>query len=805
MGIGNNEIHSLVIPTYNRDFYSEFIDGSHSSYSCITSESISQIMRYCQTSPWRPWMYVSYEFRDFLKNTIPEVTKKFGMPSGYTLEQRCTILQCAGDYDRAGEMLRRLNVPNISIEQAYLLCVQRLITEGTRFTDQKFFNFIVSQKPETLTRNERVLLLQSLHKLLTLFAHYRKDDAWFTVVYQLSERLLQYLDGFDRAIAEVRVFGYLAAVDFNRKKIARAIMTLKNALKLIDQIGKTRLQNSYELFLLKETKRRLLRDLDFYFSQQRNTSARESAIRQLQQIDPYCSEVRLLQLEHEHRQSVRKTVAHYHFNNIETGVYDIKFAINLEDAPNGDPLLSEVFVIRSLDDVSTASPDSLKWFKGYFRSAKLQGSKRIHFALRNSDTHIPIKERLFYPFIDLKQFPEVPLDSFQESVLLAKEAFDNNVSPLYETHYALPNASHDFRRELGLFLTNNTYNSERVKRIQDIPEFLRQTNINKKNHANYLRLLTTLGFQIETYNLLPIRKLKKEYPNLDNPSHLVMWSTMGHLFARLRPRKEREIGWKYPSVIDREIAGLATNNTNARLKFVSLLRLIVFYGKDERILSNVEQFVKQAKKMIPFIERHQRLSEFEKHLLFSNYHRTVAFLHQLRGEFDTLIETMKQCEYHGKQALNIAKRTGQKKWLILAKDALLAYYETMSRVCELTGDKEGAMRNMQKAVRLDPFCSKSWTQLGEVQFKQNNFIDARMSFLQAVSLGPPLHPQSWFLLAHTYRKLKEHNLAYVAFCESLRSLPYSRELARTVLSMTGKFHDVAMELWTKKLLRALTH
>lgn len=87
------------------------------------------------------------------------------------------------------------------------------------------------------------------------------------------------------------------------------------------------------------------------------------------------------------------------------------------------------------------------------------------------------------------------------------------------------------------------------------------------------------------------------------------------------------------------------------------------------------------------------------------------------------------------------------------------------------GDRELALKRAHEVIKIDPYDSKAWVELGEVRIKRKEWSKASEAYVVAAMLGPPASAIGRHMAGVCFRKTKQDMLAAFFFKETLEIDP----------------------------------
>ena len=192
----------------------------------------------------------------------------------------------------------------------------------------------------------------------------------------------------------------------------------------------------------------------------------------------------------------------------------------------------------------------------------------------------------------------------------------------------------------------------------------------------------------------------------------------------------------------------------------------------------IKVFVHQSKVGAPateLSERRDRLEqtllsaitptdEFMSQLLWSRFYRAVAFVPQRHGDRAETVRIMDLAEHH---ALALAPRDEAQQLIYL--ENLHPLMESRTKEALWIGDRELALARAQRVIELDPYDSKAWLELGDVELARNDHARAAEAYSTAAILGPPANALGRHMAGLCFRDLGQPQLAAFFFKSAIET------------------------------------
>jgi tetratricopeptide (TPR) repeat protein len=161
-----------------------------------------------------------------------------------------------------------------------------------------------------------------------------------------------------------------------------------------------------------------------------------------------------------------------------------------------------------------------------------------------------------------------------------------------------------------------------------------------------------------------------------------------------------------------------------------------------------------------------RLEPFDAQLLTSRYYRALGFLPQKRGDRAEVIRLMNLAERYARR---MKPKTSAQELIYL--ENLHPVLESRTKEALWLGDRELALKRAHEVIKIDPYDSKAWVELGEVRIKRKEWSKASEAYVVAAMLGPPASAIGRHMAGVCFRKTKQAMLAAFFFKETLEIDP----------------------------------
>jgi tetratricopeptide (TPR) repeat protein len=150
--------------------------------------------------------------------------------------------------------------------------------------------------------------------------------------------------------------------------------------------------------------------------------------------------------------------------------------------------------------------------------------------------------------------------------------------------------------------------------------------------------------------------------------------------------------------------------------------------------------------------------DFARALWLSRYHRAAAFVPQRQGDRAEVIRMMDLAEHYG--LAMVPTGAGQE---LRQLENLYPVIESRTKEALWLGDMDLALAHAQRLIKLDPYDSRAWLELGQVRLKRKECAPAAEAYAAAAMLGPPSTAVGRHMAGLCYRDLGQPLLAAYFF------------------------------------------
>jgi tetratricopeptide (TPR) repeat protein len=156
------------------------------------------------------------------------------------------------------------------------------------------------------------------------------------------------------------------------------------------------------------------------------------------------------------------------------------------------------------------------------------------------------------------------------------------------------------------------------------------------------------------------------------------------------------------------------------------------------------------------------VDRFTQDLLTSRFYRVVAFLPQRRRNRAEVVRVMDLAERHARR---MKPCTAAQELIYL--ENLHPVMESRTKEALWLGNRALALKRSRQVVRLDPYDSKAWVELGQVHMARKEWEQAAEAYIAAAMLGPPASAIGRHMAGVCFRKCGLDRLAGFLFKDTL--------------------------------------
>ena len=161
-----------------------------------------------------------------------------------------------------------------------------------------------------------------------------------------------------------------------------------------------------------------------------------------------------------------------------------------------------------------------------------------------------------------------------------------------------------------------------------------------------------------------------------------------------------------------------------------------------------------------------QVDDFTADLLTSRYYRALGFLPQKDGRKKETARLMNLAERHARR---MKPKTSAEELLYL--ENLHPVLESRTKEALWLGDRGLALKRARQVIKLDPYDSKAWVELGEVRMARKEWARAAEAYVVAAMLGPPASAIGRHMAGICFRRSGQPLLAAFFFKETLEVDP----------------------------------
>lgn len=268
---------------------------------------------------------------------------------------------------------------------------------------------------------------------------------------------------------------------------------------------------------------------------------------------------------------------------------------------------------------------------------------------------------------------------------------------------------------------------------------------------------------------------------------LCLYEPVLRLVPEFDPRRleddRADIELSYWRASARYVLGVPSRVADYRSADMSVFEAIVTGAPDAipaAFNSAVKVFVHKAKtgasrgELVQWSERLEqaladavsRVDGFMADLLTSRFYRALGFLPQRRGKRADVVRLMDLAERHARR---MKPATSAQELLYL--ENLHPVMESRTKEALWLGDRDLALKRALEVVKLDPYDSKAWVELGQVRMRRREWARAAEAYVVAGMLGPPASAIGRHMAGVCFRKCGQDLLAAFFFKETLEVDP----------------------------------
>ena len=263
----------------------------------------------------------------------------------------------------------------------------------------------------------------------------------------------------------------------------------------------------------------------------------------------------------------------------------------------------------------------------------------------------------------------------------------------------------------------------------------------------------------------PVLKLVPEFNprlSLDDPAavELAYWRASAHYVLNL-PTRVADYADADMSAFE-TIAAAAPPAVPAALN--AAIKVFVHRAKTGAAASGLSKWRARLERVLA--DTVGGVDAFTAQLLTSRYYRALAFLPQQQGQRAEVVRLMGLAE---RTARRMRPKTKAQELMYL--ENLHPVLESRTKEALWLGDRALALSRARKVVKLDPYDSKAWVELGEVRMKRKEWSEAAQAYVVAAMLGPPASAIGRHMAGVCFRRTGQDLLASFFFKDALEVDP----------------------------------
>jgi len=590
----------------------------------------------------------------------------------------------------------------------------------------------------------------------------------------------------------IRLNKYLADLHVNFHDLKEGEKHFDRALFLSEKSENEANNNTQNIFLTKETKRRVLSAYSLFALEKLHDQPKALKLAEMAvQLDPFCSNALAFAGKVSQKTSQELASTYFHRANkfgiierdfvaLQNQAFGIKNREAAEFKPNSSALI-DPFKVKSLRNANIQS--SL----GELRSQRAYQRYIPFWELKKSSEHSPI---------------------FCEGPLLALQNFMENTQPWFETLYLQRAMPSNFREELLYASSPHTHfalerliegtslrflKSHSVETDLLIDRFSRKEGLDTLQRSLLGRVLGSLGFYKEGLEALPPINKASDWGLEDEYAFCTKLFLENVFLSGLGTFNINEVEYGFNKLSHRQ--------ESLRMKLMLTVLAVVHYGKKKDIFS-ISTWRERGFKLLSIIQDCSHFNLFEKTLLTSRFYRAMSYFPFLKRDDFLLRHETSLCESKARELFAFAD--DQKKKL-LAMENLFPALESVSRIYYSLGEKEHAEELMKEIIdKVDPHDSKAWIQLGDLREKRNDYEGALKAFQRAGLLQVPLGGLAWFRAGRVAEKLGDKKLAEDFYMNSLHLCPRGITPLKRLSKIATENSDEYLKKWSIVTLQAIS-
>jgi len=627
----------------------------------------------------------------------------------------------------------------------------------------------------------------------------------------------------DINLARLRLDKYRGDLYFKRGEPQKAVLLLQNACNFSDLSISRLSKDSQYLYLFKETKRRLLDALTFYYDHCGNQKEAFKYAQQSVYIDPYCSYALLLagktavNIDRELSKRYFEQAAEYgilerpYVKRALVTLFQTEFPLRMQDLQM-EALDGGLFLVPQKKPANATQDEYSNADSSPYLDVKLPIEVGALDEIANTHSEDIDWEKIKTKPVYLRSLPfwELKLSNFKTPMfclepLIALEIFKNKELPWSKTLYLQRAMPLNFREELifavaphALFAICHQSKAGKLEILQNRSEWSDKifstyqtiSNLPKLERILFCRLLGALGFYEEALKGLPLPEKNSPWDIEDEYTFCTKLFFENIYFIGGDPFPYQDIEFAFEK--------LSLRAESLRMKLVLTMLGCVYHAKRNHVPSLKKWREKGFESLIK-VQNSAHFDEFEKGLLTSRFYRAASFYPFLTQDRATLQKEAELCEFYGR---SLKPQTEKEK--LLYRENLFPMLESMARIFNFLGDPKRSLNLMEEIVyKIDDQDAKAWIQVGESREKNGDLRGALEAFQAAINLGIPLGGIACYRAGRTCEKLGDFNEAKSYYIRSLKFCPKGLSPLRRLNAISKELGDGYLKNWSEASLNNL--
>jgi len=366
--------------------------------------------------------------------------------------------------------------------------------------------------------------------------------------------------------------------------------------------------------------------------------------------------------------------------------------------------------------------------------------------------NISLAEMLLGPFIDLEPCARGPL--YSRGVEQYWIAFADADAPRFALQRTLPAGFRaQFLREVGLtdFLVEDprellpTFRNARWSAICDALDTW--SELTSEQQCRLVLLLHALCF----YRLIASRIPRQFETQIEMDSHSAELAFRGASARYVLGLPGRVAEYDTADMSEFE-AVFASTPPDDVVAFNAAVKVFVHKAKVGAPLNELTVWQNRSEQVLQAVLA--KSNKFTRDLLLSRFYRAAAFVPQREGKRDEVVSMMNRSEHHA-----LAMEPTNDAEVLLYLENLHPVLESRTKEALWLGDLNLALARALRVIELDPYDSKGWCEVGQVQLKRNEYLEAAQAYAAAALLGTPASAIGRYMAGLCFRDLGQPLLA----------------------------------------------